>query len=75
MAKGRSWTRNGRAGVWQISHTRYAAARKIPGSPCYLVQGCHPADDSPTGWYTEGPPQYIEANSELAAIQAFSRTS
>ena len=74
MAKGRSHTRNGRAGVWQISDTRFASARKITGSPCYIVQECYQADESPTGWYTLGEPQYLEGPDEMNAVQAFVET-
>jgi hypothetical protein len=69
---GRSMTRNGRAGVFQISEQRYACVRKIKGSPTFLVEECYPCDDAPSGWYSSGRPSYIEAPSELVAAGTFS---
>ena len=72
---GRSGTRNGRAGVFRIGLIRqverYASTRRIPGSPCFLVEECYPCDDAPSGWYSSGKPEYIQASTELQAAQEF----
>ncbi len=68
---GKSMTRNGRAGVFQISDKRYVAIRKITGSPCYMAEECYPCDDAPSGWYSSGKPEYIEASTELVAAGRF----
>lgn len=69
---GRSMTRNGRAGVFQISDRRYVAVRKIAGSPYYMAEECYPCDDAPSGWYSSGRPEYVQVGSELNAATAFS---
>ena len=69
---GRSWTRSGRAGVFQISDKRYASVRKITGSPTFMVEECYPCDDAPSGWYSSGRPSYIEAPTEQVAAGTFS---
>ena len=72
MMAGRSWTRRGRAGVFQISDTRYVAVRRITGSRCFIAEECYPCEDAPHGWYSSNRPSYVEANTEQDAAQAFS---
>ena len=69
---GKSTTRNGRAGVFQISDKRYASVRKNTGSPTFMVEECYPCDDAPGGWYSSGRPSYIAATTELVAADTFS---
>ncbi len=68
---GRSGTRNGRAGVFQISNGRYVSVRRITGSPTYLVEECYPCEDAPSGWYSSNTPSYIAATTELGAATEF----
>jgi hypothetical protein len=68
---GRSGTRNGQAGVFQIADERYVAVRRIPGSPCFMAEECYECDDAPNGWYSSGRPEYVEAATELGAAQGF----
>lgn len=70
---GRSWTRKGKAGLYRISDRRYVAVRKITGSPCYMAEECYPCEDAPSGWYSSGRPEYIEAPSESEAALDFSK--
>ena len=68
---GKSMTRNGRAGVFQISNERYVSVRRIKGSPTFLVEECYPCDDAPSGWYSSNTPSYVEAPNELGAAHEF----
>ena len=57
--------------VFQISNTRYVAIDPIKDSPCFLAREVYQCEDAPTGWYTTGEPQYIEAPTDQEAAQGF----
>ena len=71
MMAGKSQTRNGAGGVFQISDKRYVVVRRIKGSPTYLAEECYPCEDAPSGWYSSGKPEYVPASTELDAAQGF----